>query len=1059
MTPAQSQNPFHALIRAFLNHRIAPNLVAVVACIAGLVALTRLNTQFFPTTDIPSITIQVNWPGASARDLMEGVLDVVEPEVRFIDGVDKVSSYAVEGTVRITLEFRDRTDMTRALNDVEARMSGITTLPLEAERPVITRLQFFESVASILVSGTADEGAIQDAAKRVRDQLLSSGVDRATFTGKRRQEIVVDLPPQVLRQLDLTPRDIADRLAVVSQNQPLGTLQGTAEATLRAEGRKPTADGVASITLRAWENGARVQIRDVAVVRESFAEGGLRVASGDNTAILINVQRAMTADTLRAMAATTRTVEAFQRSAPSNINLQLFDIQANIVSQRIELLVSNAWQGFLVVVIVLVIFLNVRVAFWVAVGVPVSLLATFAFMLATGQSINAISLVALILVLGIIVDDAIVVGEHTTTLHQQGATPHEAAEQGATRMFLPVLASTLTTQAAFLPVLLITGVVGQIIAAIPLVIVVALAASMVECFFTLPAHLKSAITAMTRPVGPLRARVRRFGQHFRGAIDRGFDWFRDGPVEAGVRLAYRWRYVTVATSLSMLIVSVGLLAGGRVGFSFFPVPEPDVVFANVTFSPGLSDRDMLAALAKVEDAARRADRELGGSDRLIIAANALLGQQSQTVRGDNLGRVELELVPGETRSVRTDPFAQRWQELIPPIVGIERLSVQGRRGGPPGSDVEVKMSGVSIETLKQAALELQDHLQSITGLVGIGDDLPFGKSEVVLSLTPRGQALGLTTDAIARQVRGAYQGIISLRFARGDEEVTLRVRIGGRERGIAGLHDTLIRTPTGVEVALSEVVTFVERPSFSVIQRRDGRLAVTVAANVIPGLNSVDAVIALLDRGKVGELRAKYGLEATFEGRAEVQRRAFRDLNLGMIVALAAIYLILAFVFQSWRQPILVMLVIPFGFIGAVFGHWIMGFDLAFLSFVALLGLSGILVNGSIVLLDRMNERLADGEPLDVAAIGSACDRLRALVLTTLTTVGGMAPLMLEKSLQAQFLIPVAITLSFGLGVATLIILFLVPAVVGIADDLKRGAIATRDFIFNRDRRFAQPAE
>lgn len=1053
-----SLNPFHGLIRAFLSHRVAPNLIAIMLCVAGLAAITRLNTQFFPTTDIPTITIQINWPGASAADLGEAVLDVVEPEVRFLDGVDRVSSYAIEGTVRITLEFKDRTDMARALSDVESRVSNITTLPVDAERPIVTRLQFFEPVATVVVHGRS-EAAVQDAAKRLRDQMLSAGIDRVTFTGKRRQEIHVEIPPEALRQLDLTPRDIADRLAVVSQSLPLGAMEGAAEKTVRAEGRAATADGVANVVLRAWENGARVQLRDVAVVRESFADGALRVATRGETAILINIQRSMTADTLRAMAIAQSTIERFRAEAPPSVTAEIFDIQASIVAQRIQLLVSNAWQGFLIVVLVLLVFLNVRVAFWVAVGVPISLLATFAFMLATGQSINAISLVALILVLGIIVDDAIVVGEHAVTLREQGLSPHEAAEQGAIRMFLPVLASTTTTQAAFFPLLLITGVVGQIIAAIPLVIVVALAASLIECFFTLPAHLRSAMSADAKPKGRLSSVLAGFGRGFRGGIDAGFAWFRDKPVRALASLAFRWRYVTVAAAIATLVASAGLLAGGRVGFSFFPVPEPDVVFANVTFAPGLSDEAMLDALGRIEASARTTAAAAAPDQAVIVNANVVLGQQTQLVRGENLGRVEVELVPGETRRLRTDAFAAAWQAAIPPIVGIERLSVQGRRGGPPGADVDVKLTGASLDVLKRASLELQDTLSGIPGLVGIGDDLPFGKAEVILTLNDRGRALGLTTDAIARQVRGTYQGVIALRFARGDEEVTLRVRVGGRERGLAGLLETTLRTPTGGEVALSEVANVSERQAFAVLQRRDGQVSVSVTANVVPGLASVDAVIAALEAGKVRELRERYRVNATFEGRADVQRRAFRDLGLGTTIAMIAIYLILAFVFQSWSQPVLVMLVIPFGFVGAIMGHWAMGFDLAFLSMVALLGLSGILVNGSIVLIDRMNERLADGEDLETAAVGASGDRLRALTLTTLTTVGGMAPLMLEKSLQAQFLIPVAITLSFGLAFATLLVLFLVPAVVGIADDIGRTLRAARDLLAGRDRAVGRPAE
>jgi multidrug efflux pump subunit AcrB len=1045
--PVVDANPANGVIRAFLNHKVAPNLVAVLMCIAGLVALTRLNTQFFPSTNIPVVTVSVIWPGASADDIQSGILDVLEPEVRFVDGVDTVSSYATDGSVRITLEFKDGTDMNKALADVETRVRNVTTLPADAERPVVTRLLFYETVAMVAISGPHAEGALQDVSKRLRDRLLNQGIDRVVFQGKRDQEIWVEIPPDALRQLDMTSRDVADRIGLLSQNQPLGMLEGGAERTMRARGRVTTADGVAAIELRALDNGQRVLVRDVAVVREAFSEGAIRVAQANRTAILLDIQRAERADTLRSMETTRRVVAEIQASLPPTVSVQLFDVRAEIVNQRIIMLANNAWQGMLIVVIVLLVFLNARVAMWVAAGVPIALLATFGFMLATGQSINAISLVALIMVLGIIVDDAIVVGEQTAKYHEDGMSAHDAAEKAATRMFLPVLASTSTTQAAFFPMFLITGVIGQILAAIPMVIIVALAASLLECFLTLPAHLKHALEKGKRSAG---GRLSRWGAAYRRAFDRGFGAVRDRGVRPAVALAYRWRYVTMAAAISSVILSIGLVAGGRVGFTFFPVPEPDNIHVDITFAPGVPEARMLEATARIEETMRAVDRELTGErPGLVTAIYTVLGQRG-VIRGSNVARVEVELTPGEIRTVRTNRVMAALTARLPAIPGVDSAIVAERRGGPPGADVDVRLTGRPIEVLKQASMDIQRRLGAVPGLVGLTDDLPWGRGEVLLEVNPRGRALGLTTESVARQVRGAFQGAIAVRFTRGDEEVTVRVRQTERDRGLAGLLGTTLRTPAGQEVELAEVVAVRETAAFSVVQRRDGRTAVSVTANAVPGITSTQAVLAILERDIMPEVVRAHGVEYSYQGRAETQRRAFRDLGLGAMVALALIYLILAFVFASWSQPILVMAIIPFGITGAILGHWAMGFDLALLSLVGLLGLSGILVNGSIVLLDRMNERIEEGEDVEDAAIGASADRLRALVLTTLTTVGGMAPLLMETSFQAQFLIPVAISLSFGLAFATILVLFVMPALVGIAADVGLALRATRAFLFGR---------
>ena len=744
---AERSNPIHGLIAAFLGHRVAPNLVAVIMCVAGLVALTKMNTQFFPTTEIPTINIQIVWPGASAQEIAEGILDVVEPEVRFIDGIDKVSSYAIEGSVRITLEFKEGADMQKALSDVEQRMSTITTLPQDSERPVITRIQLYETVGMVLVSGPFDEGALQDAAKRLRDELLEAGIDRVVLSGKRDREIWVEIPDAALRQLNLSAREVANRIAVISQNAPLGSLGGSSEKQLRARGRVTTADGVAQIELRATENGQKILVRDVALVKEAYEDNSVQTVRNGQRAIVLSVQRAVTGDTLKSMRSMLSSVEKFRATQPPTLQLQVYDVRAKVVDQRIRMLTENALIGFVLVVLILLVFLNIRVAFWVAAGVPISLLATFAFMAVSGQTINAVSLVALILVLGIIVDDAIVVGEETATRFERGAEPHDAAQQAATRMVLPVLASTSTTQAAFFPMFLITGIIGQIIVAIPMVVVVALLASLIECFATLPSHLKHTLEASKRSARRHAGVIGRAAFSFRIEFDRRFALFRDGPLLSLIKLAYQWRYITLALAVATMLVAIGAISGGRVKFTFFPVPEPETVYADVEFTPGLSDNSMISALSRIETAAKEAEKQLldARDDKLVSMTVATLGQIGRN-RGENLARVEVELTPGEDRNIRTNVFANAWKKAIPAISGLNSVAVVGRRVGPPGADVDIRLTGASINTLKLAAVDLRKTLESYAGIIGISDDLPYGEGEVILELTPRGQALGFTTE-------------------------------------------------------------------------------------------------------------------------------------------------------------------------------------------------------------------------------------------------------------------------------------------------------------------------
>lgn len=648
-----------------------------------------------------------------------------------------------------------------------------------------------------------------------------------------------------------------------------------------------------------------------------------------------------------------------------------------------------------------------------------------AVMYASGQTINMISMFALIMMIGIIVDDAIVVGEHTATRQQMGDTRLQAAETGAKRMFPPVLAATLTTQAAFLPIFLVGERLGDIMSAIPLVVMAVLAASLIECFLILPGHLRHGFGKIRKP------------SKFRRTIDGTIDRFRDGPYKRFVRITYEWRYTTVAATLAMLILSIGLLAGGRVAFNFFPTPEAENINARVIFGAGTPREEQAQAMKRINDTLAGVEKQLSkNGEKLIVASFVTLGKSGRRAQGDNMAQIEVQLTASEERTIPTRDISKAWRKALPKIPGVERIAITGQRGGPPGRDIDIRLLDAPMDVLKKAADEIKVALTAFPGVAGINDDLTLGKQELVMELTPKGTALGFTTQTIGTQVRNAFEGAIATRFAREDEEITVRVRRIQEIPGLQALRQIYVKSPAGDRAPLTEIVSLRETQGFSVIQRIDGKRTVSVTADVDTDAVEIQEVVAKLEKTVMPEIAAKYGIGYKYSGREEERRSAFTDLKTGVIVALIMIYIILAWVFESYAKPLAVMAIIPFGFVGAILGHLVMGYPLTIISMIGLLGLSGILVNDSIILVSQVKERLNNGDDLEEAAIGASQDRLRAVILTSLTTIGGLLPLLFETSRQAQFLIPMAITMVFGLAAATILVLILVPALMGVGGDI-----------------------
>jgi len=1023
------------ILGLFVRHPTASNLLMILIIVLGLFATSRLNTQFFPTLEIPAITVTVEWSGASAKDVEENIIDALDPELRFLDDVEKITGIAREGFAVFNIEFFSNADMQKAQSDVEQAVAGVTTLPDAAEEPEVRRVTFYEPVAKIAISGPFSERVLKDYAKQIRDGLLNAGIDRVSFTGARDEEIWATIPEAELRRLGLSVQDIATRLREETRDLPSGTVEGEAEVQLRTLADRRTPEEVARIEVKSDASGNKVLLGDIAKVEPRFDDDAVIGLHDGGRAILLQVQRAATADTLKTMEKMKGYLERALPTLPESLTTQVYDIRGEYVTQRLGILINNGLQGLVLVLIVLFLFLNMRIAFWVAAGIPVAFLATLTVMFLSGQSINMISMFALIMMLGIIVDDAIVVGEETATRQAMGDDKMEAAETGAKRMVMPVTAATLTTAAAFLPMFLISGRIGDVMVAIPLVAVAVLVASLIESFLILPGHLSHGFGG---------GRLNRPPSAFRRAFDRGFDRFRAGPFLSLVRLSYRWRYTTLALTIGATMISIGLISGGRVDFQFFPSPESENISAEVEFAAGTPEAERISALKRVEDALEEAEAALtGGEGGLIITSFTTLGRAGQT-QSDTIAEVAVQLTPSEARTIRTKTIMDAWRERLPQIPGIQRATVNTERVGPPGRDIDVRLQDAPIDDLKQASERVKAALAGYPGVSAISDDMPYGKRELVVELTPRGLALGFTAETVGTQLRNAFDGAIATRFPRGDEEITLRVRRLQTAEGEQALDSLYLRAPDGSFVPFPEIASMRETTGFSIIQRIDGKRTVTVTGDIDADANSVGNVVSQLQANVLPKLVEEFGISYEFGGRQDDQQQSFADLQLGGLVALTLIYVILAYVFGSYVRPLAVMAIIPFGLIGAIVGHYVMGFPLTIISLIGLLGLTGILVNDSIILVTRLNERLNHGEPLDVAAVGASFDRFRAVLLTSLTTIGGLTPLMFETSRQAQFLIPMAITLVFGLAAATFLVLILVPTLMGVGADVGRGLSAIK---------------
>ena len=1026
------------IISIFAHHKVAANLLMIIMILSGVFALAKLNIQFFPSFELDRVSVRVIWSGASAEDVEEGITIPLEQSLKSVDNVKNMTSTSAQDVSSIQMEFYDGVDMILALDKVKQKVSEFRNFPQDAEQPQIETLTRYEGVVKLLISGPKDFHELRLLANQFERELTRSGIDKVEINGLPDEQVLIEIPIRNLQYLELTLNEISSRINLFSQDMPAGTIggqQNTKELRSLEQARSELDFAQIPIVSNSTDY---VRLGDVASIKRQADSNGVLRLKDNQTVVELALQRTEGGDALKAAEVFQHWLVEKQATLPGNIKIEVFDESWQMIRDRIYLLVKNGGGGLVLVVLILYLFLNARVAFWVAVGIPISFMATLAILYAVGGTINMISLFGLIMALGIIVDDAIVVGEDALTHYQEGEAPLMAAEGGAKRMFLPVLASSMTTIAAFLPLMMIGGIMGNILFDIPLIVICVILASLVESFFVLPGHLRHSFShAKAEADENIGKDAAKPGM--RDKFDVIFEHFRQNKFRSAVRWALNHRSIVVALVLSSLIMTIGLLAGGKINFTFFPSPEAQIVYANVSFVSGTSREKTQSYLQHMEEKLNETNKELGGDliDMAVTISGSSFSGGSARKKGDQLGAIFLQLLAPDQRSVRNPDFIKHWKDKLEYPAGIENVTIVSRKTGPQGSDLAIRLSGSNNEQLKQAAMELSQAIKGIDGVYGVDDDMPYGKEQLIYQLKPAGIILGLTVADIGQQLRTAYDGQLVQIFQDGADEVEVRVQLAEYEREqLNTLERMNIRTPDGQFVPLTSVAEWRVKQGFEVLRHADGELALEVTAEVNSKVNNVNQIIASLEKKILPEIKQKYWVDYSFEGRAADQKETMVDMKWGGLLGLSLIYIVLAWVFSSYGWPLVVMAIIPFGLVGALWGHLIQGIDLTLLSIFGIFGLSGIVVNDSIILVTFYKHLRDKGMMVQDALVEASVQRLRAVLLTSLTTIAGLTPLLFETSLQAQFLIPMAVSLAFGLAFATILVLIIIPVFLSIHETI-----------------------
>jgi len=1018
------------LIEKFANHRVAANLVMIMMILVGFWAIRVMPSSLDPPQSYPMVYVEVQWIGASAEDLETLVTTPIEQQLRTLNELKEISSRTSNGYTFINARFNYDADMTMALDQVKQRVDNIRNLPAAIEPPRVRRSIDLEPIVSLQITGPGAVGELIPLVRTFEKHLLERGIEGIQYDGLPLEEIALLVGGQRLQAMSFTLDELAREVARVSQNVPAGSVgRGQGSRALRSLDQRR--DPLAFERLLIQSGDQVIRLGDIAEVVRRPQRGQPIVTKNGQPSIEMTLWRSTAADAYLAHQIVDNWLPEARANLPAGVEINVLNDVWGLLGAQLNMIFKNGASGLVLVIGILFLFLNGRVGWWVMAGIPVSFLLGLAiFHLVFGYGISIIALIGFIMALGIVVDDAIVVGEDAVTQFEQGKSPRDAAIAGARRMWVPVVTSSLTTLAAFIPLLIMGGEMGAAVIALPTVLLCVIIASLVECFLVLPGHLTRTLGKVTAPAS----------DNWRTRFDAAFFGFRDRKFLPFLRRAFDYPGATVCAAIGGFIVALSLLFSQHVGFAFVTGFDIESLQANVEFSSAASDADKQAFLTHVEEELAAVHHANDSKNLLGWVTKYNLAQFNEDrMTGEQYGSIAAAYAYEESRSVAPQEFVNQWRARINKPAHVEQLTVSVDGGQNNGqADITLILSGDDIDALKQGAEELAARLAAYPGVSNVVDNLPYGREQIIFEITANGRSLGLTSDAIGSQLRAAYSGSRVQIFNENDNELEVRVMLPDAERDdLARLQQFPIRTPEGSFVPLSNIAVLYNRRGIDVIRHTNTRMAVSVNADVDPQIGNAIAIVADIRDTALPEILDSHNLTFGLGGKSEQDQVILATMALGGMLTLVLIYLILAWVFASYLWPLSIMMAIPFGFTGAVIGHWITGWDVGAMTLLAFFALTGIVVNDSIVLISFFKRDVEAGLSIREALERAVIARFRAVILTSLTTIAGLSPLMFEASSLAFYVAPIAVTICFGLAFATLLVLIVIPAMILLLEDAK----------------------
>jgi len=1008
---------------------VAANLLMLALIVGGLISSFRIRKEVFPELELDRVMITVPYPGASPAEVEQGILLSVEEAVRPLDGVKEVDATATEGMGRVDVELETGTDRSKALSDVKNAIDRITTFPQNIERPIVALPEFKVQAISLVIYGDQEKKTLHAIAERTRDELLAlKEVSFVEVTGIPSLEIAIEVPSFVLREYGLTLPQIAEQVRRTALEVPAGAVKTAGgEVLLRTTERRNLGREFGDIPLVRTREGQTLRLGRLAEIRDDFAEVDLSAAFDGKPAVLIQVYSLGDESPTEVALAVKNFAAQKSKTLPPGVFVSTYSDMSKLYDQRVDLLLRNSMLGLVLVLLILGFFLEPKLAFWVTMGIPISFLGSLIFLPAMGVTINMISLFGFIVTLGMVVDDAIVVGENAFRFRREGHSPMRAAILSAKQVSTPIFFSIATTIVAFSPLLFIPGTRGKWMYGVPVVVIMVLALSLIESFFVLPAHL-----GHSRPMGtdgPFGFLVR-----FQRRISRGVERFIKGGYLPVLRVAVKHRWITLAMGISVFLVTMGLVQGGRVKMIDFPREESDWVTAEARLPFGANVEETRQVMKRMVDSAKQVIAENGG-ERINLGIFSMIGvsfgrHRSATSSGGHVASVQVALVGSDERELSSGQFADQWRDALGTIPSLELLAFDSSTGGS-SKPVDIQLTHRDIDQLEAAARELAGALEEFEGLLDIDDGIELGKPQLDFQLSAEGKAAGLSTADVATQVRSAFYGSEALRQQRGRHEIRVMVRLPRQEREtLHSVDELMLRTPSGGEIPLRQAAEIKTGHSYTAIYRTDGKRNLRVQADIEEGkANAREVMMAVFSKIKPKLLANYPGLQVESAGRQKDMKDFYAFMLVGLLVALMGMFILIAIPLRSYAQPLfVVMATIPFGYSGAVLGHLLMGMPMSMISIMGVVALAGVVVNDSLVFVSAANRFRGEGLAPREAALAAAQQRFRPIILTSLTTFGGLAPMIFETSVQARILIPMAVSLGYGILFATFVVLLLIPS-------------------------------